>query len=67
MTTLVSTAAGTVPLQKPPSHAIVADKTQGVFQLVNSDTGRSHIACADFGSAIKEQARLNALSAQEKF
>ena len=67
MTALVSTAGGVTPLLKPPVHTIVVDKVNNVWQIVNSDSGRSHVNCADLTSAAKEVARLNALSAQEKF
>jgi hypothetical protein len=54
------------PLKSAPVHTISAN-TDGTFAVVNPDTGRSHINCADTASALKEKARLDALSAQEKF
>ncbi len=54
------------PLTKPILHVIVPNK-DSTFSIVNPDNGRSHITCADYASAAKEKARLDALSAQEKF
>jgi hypothetical protein len=54
------------PIQVAPTHAIVKN-SDSTFTLVNSDTGRGHVTCGDISSAQKEQARLNAVSAQEKF
>jgi hypothetical protein len=67
MTVVVKTAGGTAQLTKPPVHLIVPDPVENVWRIYNSDSGRSHVSCADLTSAAKEVARLNALSAKELF
>jgi hypothetical protein len=47
-------------------HTIVKN-VDSTFAVVNPDSGRSHINCTDIASALKEKARLDVLSAQEKF
>jgi hypothetical protein len=66
MTVKLPTVGATTPLAHAPVHVIVQNP-DNTYALVNSDTGRSHINCADLPSAIKEKARLDALAVQEKF